>query len=75
MLGSLGLMLGGAAIVGLGIYFWANPERYYRHLHKASLLADLNVRPPIWAVKLGAGLSVIIGLAVAGWGAIPLLGA
>jgi hypothetical protein len=72
MLGSLALVAGGAAIVVVGVYFWARPERYYRYLHRASLLADLNVRSPIWAVKLGAGLSVIVGVAVAGWGAIQL---
>jgi hypothetical protein len=72
MLGSLALVAGGAAIVAVGVYFWARPERYYRYLHRASLLADLNVRPPTWAVKLGAGLSVIIGIAVASWGAMQL---
>ena len=72
MRGSLALVVGGAAIVVVGVYFSTRPERYYRYLHRASLLADLNVRPPIWAVKLGAGLSVIIGIVVAGWGAIQL---
>jgi hypothetical protein len=72
MLGSIVLVASGAAIVAVGVYFWSRPEQYYRYLHRASLLADLNVKPPTWAVKLGAGLSVVIGLAVAGWGVIQL---
>lgn len=74
MLGSIALVASGALIVVVGVYFWTRPEQYYRYLHRASLLADLGVRPPTWAVKLGAGLSVIIGLAVAGWGVIHLAG-
>ena len=73
MLGSLAFVVSGAAIVAVGLYLWARPEHYYRYLHRASLLADLNVRPPRWAVKVGAGLSVIIGLAVAAWGAMQLV--
>jgi uncharacterized membrane-anchored protein len=72
MLGAIALVASGAAIVVVGVYFWSRPEQYYRYLHRASLLADLSVRPPTWAVKLGAGLSVLIGLAVAGWGVIEL---
>ena len=72
MLGSIALVAGGAAIVVVGVYFWRRPEHYYRYLHRASLLADLNAKPPTWAVKLGAGLSVIIGLAVASWGVMEL---
>jgi hypothetical protein len=72
MLGAIALAISGAAIVVVGIYFWSRPEQYYRYLHRASLLADLSVRPPTWAVKLGAGLSVLIGLAVAGWGVLQL---
>ena len=73
MLGEIALVASGAAIVVIGVYFWGHPEQYYRYLHRASLLADLSVRPPIWAVRLGAGLSVAIGLAVAGWGLIELV--
>jgi hypothetical protein len=72
MLGAVALAISGAVIVVVGVYFWSRPEQYYRYLHRASLLADLNVRPPTWAVKLGAGLSVLIGFAVAGWGVLQL---
>ena len=72
MLGAIALVASGVAITVVGVYFWSHPEQYYRYLHRASLLADLSVRPPRWAVRLGAGLSVAIGLAVAGWGLIEL---
>jgi hypothetical protein len=72
MLGAIALVASGAAIVAIGVYFWSHPEQYYRYLHRASLLADLSVLPPRWAVRLGAGFSVGIGLAVALWGLIEL---
>ena len=64
----MALMAGGAVIVLVGVFFWNRPEQYYRYLHGSSPWAALNVRPPERAVKLGAALSVIIGLVVAGWG-------
>jgi hypothetical protein len=72
MLGTIAVVASGAVIVAVGVYFWSRPEAYYRYLHQASLFADLGARPPIWAVKLGAGLSVVSGLALAGWGVMQL---
>ena len=68
MLTALALIDGGAAIVFVGVHFWRRPEHYYKYLHGTSMLAALNVRPSESTVKLGAALTVIIGLGVAVWG-------
>jgi hypothetical protein len=68
MLTSLALTVGGAAIVLVGIYLWRRPDLYYRYLHGASIWASVNARPPEWTVKLGAALSVLVGLVVVAWG-------
>lgn len=68
MLTSVAVIVGGVAIVLIGLYFWNHPDQYYRHLHGASVLAAVNARPPEWSVKLGAALAVIAGVAVTVWG-------
>ena len=68
MLTALALIVGGAVIVLVGVYFWRRPEQYYKYLHGTSTLAALNVRPSESTVKLGAAFAVIIGVGVAGWG-------
>jgi hypothetical protein len=73
LLTSLALTVGGAVIVLIGAYFWSHPEQYARYLHGASPWAAFNAQPPGWAVRFGAGLSVAIGLVVAGWGVSQLI--
>ena len=73
MLTAIALVAGGVLIILIGAYFWSHPERYARYLHGSSAWAAVGVQPPIWAVRLGAGMSVGIGLVVAGWGVSQLV--
>jgi hypothetical protein len=70
LLTSLALVVGGVAIVLIGRYFWNHPEQYYRYLHGASVWAALNVRPPSGAVKMGAAITVVVGVGVTCWGLV-----
>jgi hypothetical protein len=62
------LILAGAVVIAIGVYFWRRPDQYYRYLHSSSDLAAMNIRPSESFVKFGAGLTVAIGAGVVIWG-------
>jgi hypothetical protein len=66
LLTAFALLAGGLAVVLFGLYCWHHPEVYDRYFHEHSLWALIGSRTPLPAVKVGAALTVLIGVLVAG---------